>query len=230
MLKNYYQILGLSPDCKKDDIKKAYRIYATKFHPDKQNNDKFFEERFQEIKEAYDILIDDNKRVQFDSQYRTSNYSSTNSSSNFNQSRYKNSSVDDLLNELEKKDKEKKQKERNKRRKVFYTSKDLVLNGLYVNCGGRSYELNDFDKSTIRKDDNSNFVLIGIVMIVIGIITISFFIGIFLLLLGIYGLFYREYFVVLIGKQGDIPLIKGRKAKMRKISKLINKAIGENTQ
>jgi curved DNA-binding protein CbpA len=224
MLKNYYQILGLSPDCNKDDIKKAYRIYATKFHPDKQNNDKFFEERFKEIKEAYDILIDDSKRAQFDSQYKTSNYSP----SNFNQYRNKSSSVDDLLSELERKDREKKQKERNKRKKAFYTSKDLVLNGLYVNCGGRSYELTNYDKSTIRKDDNSSFVFIGIVMIIIGIITIASFIGIFLLLFGIYALFFREYYVVLIGKQGDIPLIKGRKAKMRKISRLINRAIEEN--
>ncbi|PIZ05769.1 MAG: molecular chaperone DnaJ, partial [Flavobacteriales bacterium CG_4_10_14_0_8_um_filter_32_5] len=45
-MKNYYQILNLSTDCNKDEIKKAYRMYATKFHPDKQNNDKFFEERF----------------------------------------------------------------------------------------------------------------------------------------------------------------------------------------
>ncbi len=229
MLKNYYQILGLSPDCKKDDIKKAYKIYASKFHPDKQNNDKFFEERFKEIKEAYEVLIDDNKRAQFDSQYRTSSYSTSNSSSNFNRNRYNSFSVDDLLTELERQDKEKKQEERNKRKKVFYTSKDLVLNGLYVNCGGHSYELTDFDKSAIRKDDNTNYIFIGVIMIIIGIITISFFIGIFFLLFGIYALFYREYFVVLIGKQGDIPLIKGRKAKMRKISRLINKAIEENT-
>ncbi len=228
MLKNYYQILGLLPECSKDDIKKAYRIYATKFHPDKQNSDKFFEDRFKEIKEAYDILIDDNKRAQFDSKFNSSDYFSSNSSSSYNQSGYRNSSVNDLLNELERKEKEKKQKEKNKRKKIFYTSKDLVLNGLYVNCGGRSYELTDFDNSTIRKDDNSSFVFIGIVMIIIGIITITFFIGIFLLLFGIYGLFYREYFVVLIGKQGDTPLIKGRKSKMRKISKLINRAIKEN--
>jgi hypothetical protein len=65
-------------------------------------------------------------------------------------------------------------------------------------------------------------------MIIIGIITIASFIGIFLLLFGIYALFFREYYVVLIGKQGDIPLIKGRKAKMRKISRLINRAIEEN--
>jgi hypothetical protein len=94
--------------------------------------------------------------------------------------------------------------------------------------GGQSYELIDYDKSAIRKDDNSSFVFIGVIMIIIGILTITFFIGIFFLLFGIYGLFYREYFVVLIGKYGDIPLIKGRKSKMRKISKLINRAIEEN--
>jgi DnaJ-class molecular chaperone len=40
-MRNYYQILGLEINASKEDIKKAYRIYATKFHPDKQNGDKF---------------------------------------------------------------------------------------------------------------------------------------------------------------------------------------------
>jgi len=81
MIKNYYQILNLSTDCNKDEIKKAYRMYATKFHPDKQNNDKFFEERFKETKEVYDVLIDDNKRAQFDNEYKST---FKNSSSNYN--------------------------------------------------------------------------------------------------------------------------------------------------
>jgi len=225
MIKNYYQILGLQPNCTKDDIKKAYRIYAIKFHPDKQNSDKFFEERFNEIKEAYDILIDDNKRTDYDRKLNSSNNYSSKSSSGFDQHNF---ATNDILNRLERQEKDRKNKEKAKRKNVYYTSKDLVLNGLYINCGGRSYGLSDYDKSVIRKDDNSSFIFIGIFLIIIGIFTISFFVGIFFLMLGIFALFYKEYFVVLIGKQGDIALIKGRKAKMKKISNLINQAIEQN--
>ncbi|GHU96940.1 hypothetical protein FACS1894156_8420 [Bacteroidia bacterium] len=73
MQKNYYQILGLAPNCTKTDIKKAYKLYATKFHPDKHSDDKFFEEKFKEIKEAYDILIDDDARKKFDTSYDVAN-------------------------------------------------------------------------------------------------------------------------------------------------------------
>ena len=80
-MKNYYQILGLESNASKAEIKKAYRTYATKFHPDKQNGDKFFEERFKEILEAYEILSDDSKRANYDSK-RTSDYSKGTSANN----------------------------------------------------------------------------------------------------------------------------------------------------
>jgi len=228
MLKNYYQLLGLSPDCTKDEIKKAYRIYATKYHPDKQNSDKFFEERFKEIKEAYEILIDENKRAAFDSKLNITNNSSSRRSKYAYQRSYANQTVNDVINNLNKESNEKSAQERTKRRKVYYTSKDLVLNGLYINCSGQSYELGDYDFSTIRKDDSSSYVSIGIVLIILGVITFTFVIGTFFLIFGVLALFHKEYFVVLIGKKGDVSLVKGGKAKMRKISKLINQAINEN--
>jgi len=128
MIKNYYQILGLHKDCSKEDIKKAYRVYATKFHPDKQNNDKFFEERFKEIKEAYDILIDDNKRANFDFNYSSSSKESYSNYSNTNE----NSSTESQMDEMARKLKEMKEAEEIKRKKIYYTSKDLILNGLYL--------------------------------------------------------------------------------------------------
>lgn len=64
--KNYYQILGLSPNASIDDIRKAYRTYAAKFHPDKHEGDPFFEDRFKEVKEAYEILSDTETRWRYD--------------------------------------------------------------------------------------------------------------------------------------------------------------------
>jgi DnaJ-class molecular chaperone len=65
-VKNYYQILGLKDFASKEEIKKAYRLYSLKFHPDMHQNDEFFSRRFIEIKEAYDILSDVNQRAVYD--------------------------------------------------------------------------------------------------------------------------------------------------------------------
>ena len=68
-MKNHYQTLGIKRDASNDDIKKAYRKLALKFHPDKNDGDKFFEERFKEIQEAYEILSDPYKKGKYDSNY-----------------------------------------------------------------------------------------------------------------------------------------------------------------
>jgi len=64
--KNYYAILGVKKDAKPDELKKAYRRLARKYHPDVNPNDKAAEEKFKEVQEAYDILSDANKRKVFD--------------------------------------------------------------------------------------------------------------------------------------------------------------------
>jgi len=61
-MKNHYQTLGLEPNCTNEQIKSAFREYAKHYHPDKQQGNPFFEEKFKEIKEAYDTLIDSEKR------------------------------------------------------------------------------------------------------------------------------------------------------------------------
>ncbi|HEU4620783.1 MAG TPA: DnaJ domain-containing protein, partial [Burkholderiaceae bacterium] len=61
--RDYYEILGVSKNASEDDIKKAYRKLAMKHHPDRNPGDKTAEEKFKEVKEAYEMLSDDQKRA-----------------------------------------------------------------------------------------------------------------------------------------------------------------------
>lgn len=65
MGKDYYKILGIQSGANEDEIKKAYRKMALKYHPDK-NKDPSAEEKFKEIAEAYDVLSDPKKRAVYD--------------------------------------------------------------------------------------------------------------------------------------------------------------------
>ena len=63
---DYYKILGVNKNTSKDDIKKAYRKLAMKYHPDHTKGDKSAEEKFKKISEAYAVLSDAEKRKQYD--------------------------------------------------------------------------------------------------------------------------------------------------------------------
>jgi molecular chaperone DnaJ len=63
--RDYYEVLGVDKHASKDDIKKAYRKLALQFHPDR-NQSKEAEEQFKEATEAYDVLMDNGKRAQYD--------------------------------------------------------------------------------------------------------------------------------------------------------------------
>ncbi len=65
-VKDYYQILGISKDTSQDDIKKAYRKLARRYHPDLNPGDKTAEEKFKDINEAYAVLGDPQKRAEYD--------------------------------------------------------------------------------------------------------------------------------------------------------------------
>lgn len=65
-IKDYYKILGVDEKASKEEINKAFRKQAVKFHPDKTKGNKKFEERFKEINEAHQILSDEEKRKQYD--------------------------------------------------------------------------------------------------------------------------------------------------------------------
>jgi molecular chaperone DnaJ len=64
--RDYYEVLGLARTAESDEIKKAYRKLAVKFHPDKNPGDKTAEESFKEIGEAYEVLNDASKRAAYD--------------------------------------------------------------------------------------------------------------------------------------------------------------------
>ena len=66
MPKDYYKVLGVDKKASKDEIKKAYRKLAMKYHPDKNKDNKEAEEKFKEISEAYAVLSNDEKRKQYD--------------------------------------------------------------------------------------------------------------------------------------------------------------------
>jgi curved DNA-binding protein len=69
--KNYYEILGVAREALPEEIKKAYRQMALKFHPDRNPGDRQAEEQFKEISEAYGVLMDPEKRKQYDLLSRT---------------------------------------------------------------------------------------------------------------------------------------------------------------
>ena len=64
--RDYYEVLGVDKNASEDEIKKAYRKLAIKYHPDKNPDDKDAEEKIKEAAEAYDVLHDPNKRKQYD--------------------------------------------------------------------------------------------------------------------------------------------------------------------
>lgn len=65
-MKDYYYFLGIPQNASAEDIKKAYRKLSLKYHPDKNDNDEFFSDRFKEIKEAYETLTDTDRRRLYD--------------------------------------------------------------------------------------------------------------------------------------------------------------------
>ena len=81
-MKDYYEILGVSRTATNEEIKKAYRTLAFKYHPDRNSGDKAAEEMFKQINAAYDILGDETKRKNYDM------YGQTDSNANAYQNNY----------------------------------------------------------------------------------------------------------------------------------------------
>ena len=92
MSRDYYAILGVSKGSSKNEIKKAYRKLAMKYHPDR-NPGKEAEQKFKEASEAYEVLSDDKKRSQYDQFGKGFNDFQSGGHSNFN-------NVQDILKEM----------------------------------------------------------------------------------------------------------------------------------
>ena len=72
---NYYETLGISKDASAADIKKAFKKKAMKYHPDRNAGDKESEKKFKEVKEAFDVLSDPQKKSMYD-QFGTTDFNS----------------------------------------------------------------------------------------------------------------------------------------------------------
>ncbi|MGI1896093.1 DnaJ domain-containing protein, partial [Vibrio campbellii] len=64
--RDFYEVLGVGRDASERDIKKAYKRLAMKFHPDRNQGDESAADKFKEVKEAYEILTDPQKKAAYD--------------------------------------------------------------------------------------------------------------------------------------------------------------------
>lgn len=128
-MKNYYEILGISFDANKDEIKKSFRNLAKKYHPDKNKDNKEAYRKFQEVSEAYEILGSEDSKKKYDEKlasFRTKN-------SNEHKEKSRTSSNKDN------------------------TSKDVNLGNLdsvFESFFGFNGKTNDVDKNKIKNNKN----------------------------------------------------------------------------
>jgi len=92
MAKDYYKVLGVAKSASPEEIKKAYRKLALKYHPDRNKGDKEAEDKFKEINEAYAVLSDPKKKQEFDT-YGSSGFKQRYSQEDI----YRGSDINDIL-------------------------------------------------------------------------------------------------------------------------------------
>lgn len=152
---NHYQILGVAENATSDEIKSAYRKLSKKFHQDKNEGDKYFEEMFKQINNAYEILSNEQNRKYYDFELRQSKIN--------NSKNYQNSSFKQKEEELKRKEEELKQKE-------------AELNNYRKNNNSKSYANGDIENkktNTIEKLKRKRWVILSINVILLIIILIT---------------------------------------------------------
>lgn len=77
-MKDYYKILGVAKEASKDEIKKAFRNLAKKYHPDKNKDDESAIKKFQDVSEAYEVLSDEKSKEEYDKKLESMNSKSNN--------------------------------------------------------------------------------------------------------------------------------------------------------
>ncbi len=97
--KDYYDILGIKKNAEINEIKRAYKRLAIKYHPDRNKGDKISEEKFKEIKQAYEILSDNKKRSMYD-QYGHSAFNQDSYSSGFSSDFSSNNDFSDIFGDV----------------------------------------------------------------------------------------------------------------------------------
>lgn len=116
-MKNHYQTLGIKRNSETKEIKQAYKKLALKFHPDKNNGDKYFEERFKEIQEAYETLTHPQKKIKYDRNFDSFFYDKQTENQSQSQSKNKNTNTSySNQKEAERKQEEKKKEDAEKSR------------------------------------------------------------------------------------------------------------------
>lgn len=110
-MKNHYQTLGIERNASQDEIKQAYRKLALKFHPDKNDGDKFFEERFKQIQEAYEVLNDPYEKGRYDNDFDRFFYGRQSHQDKYTQQTYQEKKAEPKVDpEVERKKREEREK------------------------------------------------------------------------------------------------------------------------
>ena len=132
-MKDYYEILGVSETSSKDEIKKAFRSLAKKYHPDRNGNDENAIKKFQEVNEAYEVLSNEDSKKSYDE--KKTNFKNAHKKKNENS---KNNKTDNDFSE----------KTRSKKESME------DLNQYFANFFGFDPTSNNINKDKLKKQDN----------------------------------------------------------------------------
>ena len=130
---DYYKILGVSETSSKDEIKKAFRSLAKKYHPDRNGNDENAIKKFQEVNEAYEVLSNEDSKKSYDE--KKTNFKNAHKKKNENS---KNNKTDNDFSE----------KTRSKKESME------DLNQYFANFFGFDPTSNNINKDKLKKQDN----------------------------------------------------------------------------